>query len=256
VTWLLLTLVAQAVLIPEGTFEMGRSKLTADDKTKMRPHVLLDDRPVHRVKISAFRLDAREVTQGEYAAFVQATRRPAPYHWLSHQPPAGREKISAYNVTWEDARAYCAWKNGRLPTEAEWERAARGGIENQSYPWGDKFEAKRARSGMNEPGAPGQFEPNAFGLYDMAGGMAEWTNDWFDREYYASSPAENPPGPAQGTYKVIRGGAWSDPASRVTVFFRNWVRPVMRQPNIGFRCAYPAEGSNFQGGGAMPLPRK
>ena len=228
------------MLIPAGTFEMGRHKLTSDDQTKMRPQVLLDDRPVHAVRLDAFRLDAHEVTHAQYAGFVRAAKHPAPYHWLGGAVPAGLEKVAVYNVTWEDARAYCAHQGGRLPTEAEWERAARGGKEAQSYPWGDKFDAKLVRAGASTPGEAGQFPPNAFGLYDMAGGMSEWTADWFEREYYARSPAENPPGPAEGLYKVIRGGAWSDAGARVTVFFRNWVRPVMRQPNIGFRCAYEA----------------
>lgn len=238
---LLLTLVAQQVLIPAGSFEMGRHKLTADDKTKMRPQVLLDDRPVHTVQISAFRLDTHEVTHAQYAEFIKATKRAAPYHWSKGEVPAGLAQVAAYNVTWEDARAYCEHRSGRLPTEAEWERAARGGKAAQAYPWGDKFEAKLARAAASMPGEPGKFPPNDFGLYDMAGGMSEWTADWFEREYYAQSPAENPTGPATGLYKVIRGGAWSDSPARVTVFFRNWVRPSMRQPNIGFRCAYAAE---------------
>lgn len=235
---LLFLLLAQQVTIPAGSFEMGRHKLTADDKTTMRPHVLLDDRPVHTVQLNAYRLDAYEVTHAQYAEFVKTTGRAAPYHWLNGAVPKGLAKVAVYNVTWEDARAYCAAQGGRLPTEAEWERAARGDKVGQSYPWGDKFDAKLARANSTQPGEVGQYPPNAFGLYDMAGGMSEWTADWFEREYYAKSPAANPTGPPEGLYKVIRGGAWSDAASRVTVFFRNWVRPTMRQPNIGFRCAY------------------
>jgi len=239
VIWLaLLSLTADTVTIPAGSFEMGRHRLTNDDKTKMRPHILLDDRPVRKVSLNAFRLDAREVTHAEYADFVTATSRPAPYHWLNGKMPVKLAAIPIYNVTWFDARDYCTSKKGRLPTEAEWERAARGGVEGQSYPWGDKFDAKQSLSGRAAPGAGGQFPANGFGLHDMAGGVSEWTADWFEREYYQHAPAENPPGPADGVYKVIRGGAWSDAPARVTVFFRNWVRPTMRQPNIGFRCAY------------------
>jgi formylglycine-generating enzyme required for sulfatase activity len=240
VTWLLLlTLASDPVLIPAGVFEMGRHKLTPDDRTKMRPHILLDDRPVHKVTLKAYRLDSREVSHAEYGAFATSTKRPVPYHWLNGKMPASLANVPIYNVTWFDASEYCAWKGGRLPTEAEWERAARGGREGLSYPWGDKFEAKAVLSGRTAPGVGGQFPPNPFGLYDMAGGMSEWTADWFDRNYYQSSPVEDPQGPAEGIYKVIRGGAWSDPPARVTVFFRNWVRPAMRQPNIGFRCAWP-----------------
>lgn len=229
---------AQQVLIPEGTFTMGRTKVTADDNTKMRPHVLLDDRPPHAVKLKAFKLDAKEVTHEEYAAFVAATKRATPYHWTQGKMPQHLARVPAYNVTWEDARAYCEWKQQRLPTEAEWERAARGGLDSQSYPWGDRADAKTAWYAQGSgPGPVGRYKPNAFGLYDMAGNVSEWTADWFSGGYYKESPAENPKGPETGVYKVIRGGAWSDPASRITVFFRNWVRPTQRQPNIGFRCA-------------------
>ena len=231
------------VLIPAGSFTMGRTKLTDDDQTKMRPRVLLDDRPTHAVALDAFYLDAREVTHKEYAEFVAATGRRAPYHWQDGRVPAGLENIAVYNVSWDDANDYCEFRGGRLPTEAEWERGARGGLDSQSYPSGDKIDAKGARFNVGGgPGEPGKFPPNAFGLFDMAGNMAEWTADWFEHGYYEKSPARNPSGPETGLYKVIRGGAWSDPATRITVFFRNWVRPTQRQPNIGFRCAKTSEG--------------
>ncbi len=226
------------VNIPAGEFSMGRSKLTKDDSTTMRPVVLLDDRPPHKVHIAAFALDATEVTQAAYAKFVAASKRRAPYHWLNGAVPAGEESFPAYNVDWDDASAYCAWTGKRLPTEAEWERAARGGQEGLSYPGGDKLDAKSARYGTQAgPGPVAQFAANPFGLFDMAGSVSEWTADWFEREYYKSSPDRDPKGPESGRYKVIRGGAWSDSAPRCTVFFRNWVRPNHRTPNLGFRCA-------------------
>ena len=118
---------------------------------------------------------------------------------------------------------------------------ARAGKEALSYPWGDKIEAAKARFNVETGPAPvGQFPANDFGLFDMSGNVSEWCSDWFDREYYQSSPARNPKGPETGIYKVIRGGAWSDEAARVTVFFRNWVRPTQTTPNIGFRCASSA----------------
>lgn len=229
---------AQQVLVPAGSFLMGRSKLTKDDQTKMRPQILLDDRPVHKVTLSAFRLDSHEVTHAQYAECVAAGKCPVPYHWQAGKVPAGLEKVAVYNVSWDDAKAYCEFRGNRLPTEAEWERAARGDLESQAYPWGDKFDKAALRSGVETgPGEPGKYPPNAFGLYDMAGNMSEWTADYFDREYYTNSPEQDPKGPAEGQYRVIRGGAWSDPPARVTVFFRNWVRPTQRQPNIGIRCA-------------------
>jgi len=225
------------VRIPAGEFTMGRSKLTADDQTKMRPQVLLDDRPEHRVGLEAYWMDAREVTQRQYAEFAKATARALPYHWRGGVVPAGAEEFPAYNVRWHDAEAYCAWAGKRLPTEAEWERAARGGKDGLDYPGGDQLDAKAARFNVQTgPGPVGKYAPNEFGLYDIAGSVSEWCADWFDRDYYAKSEPRNPKGPSEGAYKVIRGGAWPDGAKRLTVFFRNWVRPTQRTPNIGFRC--------------------
>ena len=226
------------VRIPAGEFTMGRTKLTKDDSTNMRPHVLLDDRPDHKVYLDAFWLDTTEVTQEQYAVFVKVTNRRAPYHWQGGKIPSGQERFPAYNVDWDDAAGYCKWRDSRLPAEAEWERAARGGLEGQDYPWGDKMDAKAARHDTQAgPGPVGVYLANAYGLFDMAGGVSEWTADWFEREYYKRSPARNPKGPETGSYRVIRGGAWSDGPRRITVFFRNWVRPNTRTPNLGFRCA-------------------
>lgn len=222
------------VTIPAGEFTMGRTKLTPDDKTTMRPRVLLDDRPDHKVFLPDFLLDKTEVTHGAYEKFLTATSRKPPHHWSKRPAP----DVPVYNVDWEDANSYCAWAGKRLPTEAEWERAARGGLDAMDFPWGDKADPKLALYNVQTgPGPVAKFPPSAFGLHDMAGSVSEWTADWFEREYYAKSPRENPKGPETGAYRVIRGGAWSDSAPRITVFFRNWVRPNQRTPNLGFRCA-------------------
>ncbi len=229
---------AEMVTIPAGEFTMGRTKLTSDDKTNMRPHVLLDDRPARKVFISSFQLDAAEVTQADYSRFIEAREHPAPWHWQGAKPPEGALAFPVYNVSWDDAHAYCAWAGGRLPTEAEWERAARGGLEGVDFPNGDKLDATMARFNVaSGPGPVRAYSPNAFGLYDMAGGVSEWTADWFAGNFYARGLDKNPQGPSSGEYRVIRGGAWSDSARRVTVFFRNWVRPEQKTPNLGFRCA-------------------
>ncbi len=226
------------VTIPAGSFTMGRTKLTSDDKTNMRPHVLLDDRPAHEVTVSSFKLDSTEVTNAQYEKFVEATHHRIPYHWENGRPPHDASTIPVYNVSWDDADAYCHWAGKRLPTEAEWERAARGGQDGTDYPWGAKANVKQARYNVDSgPGPVASFAPNPFGLYDMAGNVSEWTADWFDGDYYKRGQNQDPKGPASGDYKVIRGGAWSDSAPRTTVFFRNWVRPTQRTPNIGFRCA-------------------
>ena len=217
---------------------MGRSRETADDKTNMRPMVLRDDRPTHKVTIEAFDMDAHEVTQAEYAEFVKKTGHRTPYHWLNGKVPEGKENHPVHNVDWHDANAYCKSKGKRLPTEAEWEYAARGGLDGMDFPSGDKITPADARFNTAEgPGPVGQYKPNAFGLFDMAGSVAEWCNDWFERAYYETSPEKNPKGPETGKYKIIRGGSWADGPRRVTVFFRNWVRPNQTTPNIGFRCA-------------------
>jgi formylglycine-generating enzyme required for sulfatase activity len=226
------------VSIPAGEFTMGRTKLTSDDKTNMRPHVLLDDRPAHKVAVSAFQLDKYEVTNRQYQEFVMAAKHRAPYHWIAGRYNEAAADVPVYNLSWDDAAQYCAWAGKRLPTEAEWERAARGGKEELDYPWGDRADPKWARFNVPAgPGPVGKFPPNDFGLYDMAGNIAEWTADWFDGEYYKKGETQDPKGPATGDYKVIRGGAWSDSGPRITVFFRNWVRPTQRTPNVGFRCA-------------------
>jgi len=226
------------VTIPAGEFTMGRTRETSDDKTNMRPMILRDDRPAHKVFLDGFSIDTHEVTHAQYEAFIKATGHRAPYHWLGGKLPEGKGQLPIYNVDWQDANAYCEWAGKHLPTEAEWEKAARGGLEAQDYPHGDKITLAEARYNMSDgPGPVGKFKPNAFGVLDMAGNISEWVNDWFDRTYYETGPAKNPIGPETGKYKIVRGGAWSDGPRRVTVFFRNWVRPNQTTPNIGFRCA-------------------
>ena len=230
------------VRIPAGEFTMGRTKSTPDDKTQMRPKVVLDDRPVRKVQVSAFSMDAFEVTHEQYAKFAGATKRTVPYHWVSGKGVAGKvppdhATIPVFNVSWQDANDYCKWQNKRLPTEAEWEKAARGGLDDMDYPLGNKLDEKAARySSPNGPSQVGKFPPNSYGLFDMAGNVAEWCSDWFDREHYAKNENVDPQGPPTGLYKIIRGGAWSDAAKGLKVYFRNWVRPEQRTPNIGFRC--------------------
>lgn len=226
------------VLIPAGEFTMGRTFSTSDDETGMRPLILRDDRPAHAVRLHAYWMDSAEVTHSDYAGFIAETGRKAPYHWLGGAMPADLAEHPIYNVAWNDANAYCAWRGKRLPTEAEWERAARGGLDGANFPWGrDKPDRDKARYSTPEGPAPGRgYSANPFGLYDMAGGVSEWCRDWFEREYYPASPSENPQGPAEGMYKIVRGGAWSDGPNRITVFFRNWARPNQQTPNLGFRC--------------------
>ena len=168
---------AGMVAIPAGSFTMGRSFSTSDDETGMRPLVLRDDRPAREVGLGAYWMDSTEVTHAAFAEFVAATGRRAPYHWSDGEMPGHLAKFPVYNVDWDDARSYCEWRGKRLPTEAEWERAARGGLDGESYPWGDaKPDRDKARySTQDGPSAVAQHPPNAFGLYDMAGSIARIT---------------------------------------------------------------------------------
>lgn len=230
------------VRIPAGEFLRGRSHALPDDGLKWVPAIMKDDRPVRRLRLDSFWLDEREVSNEEYAAFVQATGHRAPHHWPKGVLPPEIAKVSVVNVSWEDAAAYAAWAGKRLPTEAEWERACRGNAEGKKYPWGDDAPtASMVRfNTVSGPVAGCGFVKNDFGLCDMAGNVWEWVADWYEKDYYAIAPDSNPRGPESGMYRVLRGGSWADEAKYLTCAYRSWARPKERSPNIGFRCAKDA----------------
>jgi len=256
---------ADMALVPAGDFWMGRSRLWLIDEINWQIRERMDDRPVHRVRLPAFSIEVHEVTNRDYSAFVDATGRAAPYQWGGPTPPPAKSMLPVYNVSWHEAVAYCAWRGRRLPTEAEWEKAARGGAIDRDYPWGNDYEEEAAIPGAAPPSAGeatltatprpsrvkkahsgsasgpqpvGSFEPNGFGLYDMSGNVWEWVSDWYGLYYYGVSPIENPQGPADGLYKVIRGGSWADTEPRLgAVYFRNFASPDEQSPTIGLRCA-------------------
>jgi formylglycine-generating enzyme required for sulfatase activity len=227
------------VLVPAGEFLRGRSHPLPDDALKWFPALLRDDRPVRKVWVDAFHLDEHEVTNSEYAAFVRERRHRPPYNWADGRVPAGKEDFPVVDVSWVDADACCRWVGKRLPTEAEWERACRGYADGKVYPWGDdQPTAQLARfNALDGPCAVGRFKPSYFGLYDLAGNVWEWCADWYEREYYERAPDRNPAGPAEGSYRVLRGGSWADEPKYLTCAYRSWARPAERSPNIGFRCA-------------------
>ena len=237
-------------LLPAGEFWMGRFRMTLMDELGWREHDRRDDRPVHLVHLDAYYMDSHEVTNADYARFVAVTGHRKPYHWVPEHPE-GRERFPVYNVGWDDADAFCRWAGKRLPTEAEWERAARGGMDKKLFPWGDEFQpqapgaentpVRMAHTGFpNGPTEVGSYPPNAFGLYDMVGNVWEWVGDWYLRNYYSLGARRNPPGPDTGVYRVFRGGGWSDPDDRIlAVHYRNYTDPSTRTPTIGFRCAKP-----------------
>lgn len=248
------TAVTGMVLVPAGEFLRGRSHPLPDDGLKWVPTVVKDDRPVQRIYVDAYWLDQHEVTNRQYQAFVKATRHRPPYNWSAAVMPAAMADLPVVDVDWHDATAYAQWTGKRLPTEAEWERAARGELEGKTYPWGDEAPVKQDTEkdgqklisravfdGLNGPAKVCSRAATGFGLCDMAGNVWEWTADWYERTYYEKAPARNPTGPsevAEATrYRVLRGGSWADEAKYLTCAHRSWARPAERSPNIGFRCA-------------------
>lgn len=228
--------------VPEGTFEMGRAHALPDDGLKWFPHLLRDDRPVRTVTVREFEIDTHEVTNRQYAEFVAGNESiDPPHYWPDGQPPTGRGDDPVANVTWDEAVAYCRWQGMRLPTEAEWEKACRGGSRAHKYPWGDADpdETRAHFDSVRGPTGVCSYEPNGYGLCDMAGNVWEWTADLYGRHYYRDGPTDNPTGPADGAYRVLRGGSWSDVPKFLTCAHRSFARPQERSPNIGFRCVKP-----------------
>lgn len=245
-------------LIPEGEYWMGRTHFFLVDAIGWYERDRQDDTPAHRVDLSAFYIDKYEVTNEDYARFANETKRARPWHWPGGKVARGEERIPVYNVNWDDADAFCKRAGKRLPSEAEWEKAARGGLDRQKFSWGDVelgmagYEAadtgiasktgKQAHSNYPFGPAPvGSYPPNGYGVYDTAGNLWEWVADWYSRNYYSVSPIRNPAGPAEGAYKVIRGGGWSDDDERNLMnHFRSYTVPDQRMSTIGFRCAKPS----------------
>lgn len=223
-------------LIPSGEFWMGRTHTTSVEQAIILERDRRDDFPAHKVYVDAYYMDKYEVTNEEYARFAEAASAAKPWYWPGGKVAKGEERQPIHDVSWKEADSYCRWTGKRLPTEAEWERAARGGLDRMRYPWGDEGGRGRAHTGSSTgPTAVGSFAPNAYGLHDMAGNVWEWTNDWYDRDYYPVTPERNPQGVSTGRYKVIRGGGWTDGTTLNS--FRNYADPEMRTSIIGFRCA-------------------
>jgi formylglycine-generating enzyme required for sulfatase activity len=220
---------APAMLVPAGAFTMG------DD----------EESPLREVFVDAFYLDKYEVTTSRYAKFLQATGSVrAPDYWEDVGQDRGGD-LPVIGVDWHDADSYCRWAGKRLPTDAEWEKAARG-TDGRTYPWGnDQPTTARAHFGQPMIGpykdglaAVGRHEAgkSPYGVHDLAGNASEWVADWFT-EVFASSDVRNPKGPDNGPGRVIRGSGWHDPPSRLTSTKRYHASPDTRSDDIGFRCA-------------------
>ncbi|MFN3681425.1 MAG: formylglycine-generating enzyme family protein, partial [Nitrospira sp.] len=238
---------AQMVLVPAGSFPMGVPLGERDGGE--------DEYPRHEVFVDAFFIDVFEVTNGRYFEFVKSTGHRVPLHpkdqtrslWRGDTITDSLADRPVINVDWYDAAAYCAWAGKRLPTEAEWEMAAKGPSDRR-YPWGNvEPTAKHLNYNQRWIGEKtlmpvGSYEAgkSPYGVYDMAGNVWEWVNDWYDPQYYAKSPSKNPRGPVTGTKKVIRGAGWQNETPTVRVFTRLGVDPSMRNESTGFRCAMDA----------------
>jgi formylglycine-generating enzyme required for sulfatase activity len=178
-------------------------------------------------------MDIHEVTVEQYVVFLRETGHEKPAFW---QPELDRPDDPVVGVTWADASAYAAWKGKRLPTEAEWEYAARGGAIGQQYPWGDDPDTQKANFSSSGIAPVKRFQPNGYGLYDMIGNVWEWCSDWYSDSYYETSPRGNPKGPFTGTHKILRGGTWYSSEEQVRITNRHSALPDIRSFHIGFRC--------------------
>jgi len=247
------------VLIPAGEFQMGSNESS-------------DEKPIHTVYLDAFYIDKYEVTNAQYRKFVKATghKEPEGYGYVNGSWQNGFKPWSDPNfkgddqpvvcVKWEDAKVYADWVGKRLPTEAEWEKAARGGVTGKKYVWGDEWPPSKNAGNFADISAKkvftnwstidgyddgyaytapvGSFKPNGYGLYDMAGNVWEWCSDWYDSNYYVTSSKSNPAGPSSGSTRVLRGGSWYyyfDFYLRVA--YRLYYAPAGINSSVGFRCA-------------------
>ena len=247
------------VLIPAGHFQMGSNDADAQN----------DEQPVHIVHLDAFYMDEYEVTNAQFKAFVDANPhwqkdniedrfRDAAWgvylaHWTGTDYPAGKADHPVGHVSWYAAMAYAEWAGKRLPTEAEWEYAARGGLAGKKYPWGDKITVADAnhRELVGDTTPVGQYPANGYGLYDMAGNVWEWCLDAYDFDFYVvSRDSRNPISGARtiqwildnftsiptNSSRVLRGGSWSNVAQFLRVASRTWAAPTGAYGSFGFRC--------------------
>jgi serine/threonine-protein kinase len=229
------------VQIPAGKFQMG-----CDQAHNPGYYCLTNELPLHTVELKAYRIDKYEVTNSQYAVCVAKGGCTDPLISINayYNKPA-YSNYPVVGVDWKQANAYCAWAGKRLPSEAEWEKAARGSADTRMYPWGDRVpDCTLANFGTckKEIAAVGSYPAGVSpsGTMDMAGNVWEWVNDWYREDYYTDSPASNPTGPTTGTRRVLRGGSWDFDQGPLRVAYRDSSPEFNRYHNIGFRCAASA----------------
>jgi formylglycine-generating enzyme required for sulfatase activity len=230
------------VYVPAGTFTMG-----SDDSD---PDATEDEKPQHTVYLDAFWIDRTEVTNAQYRRCVDdgACRSPSKTSSDTHDSYYGASKFDDYPVIWvdwEQANAYCTWAGKRLPTEAEWEKAARG-TDRRIYPWGEGIDCNHANYGgcAGDTAQVASYPQGAspYGVLDMAGNVWEWVADWYAEDYYANSPDRNPQGPGSGERRVLRGGSWLGDERVVRAALRSSGGPSLARGDLGFRCARSGSG--------------
>jgi len=236
------------VPVPAGEFRMGSTEADIAAAMQLCPQCpeesFVRETPAHGVVLDAFFIDRHEATTAEYGEFLKVTKRPEPEHWQEGSQ-AKHAKKPVIGITWEDGSEYCQWRGKRLPTEAEWEKAARG-IDGRRYPWGNErphvswanFDKCCIWTGYGLLTPVGSLEKGVspYGAHDMAGNVREWVQDWYDERYYATSPPKNPTGPPGGTEKVVRGGAWLHLPPGVRTTAREKRDPAARSTSVGMRC--------------------
>lgn len=228
------------ILVPGGSFTLGDRRGGAIEQ------------PERTITLAPFWIDVYETTFAHYHAFVSATghRKPRLAGYLAVDSSGLPLLMNPFNpvvgVSWDDANAYCLWKGKRLPSEAEWERVAKG-ASRRDWPWGNDPVPSNANlvgsdDGFKYTSPVGTFrnDQSPEGVFDLAGNAMEWTSDWFDERYYAMMPGINPPGPPNGKERVIRGASWNDSLTRAKTPTRFKMRPDYRDVTIGFRCAKSA----------------
>ena len=227
------------VYIPSGQFLMGSLETEAGAGK--------EEKPQHPVYLSVYWIDQTEVTNAMYLRCVREGVCRPPKETRSNTRPAyfdepGFGNYPVIYVSWQDADTYCRWAGRRLPSEAEWEKAARG-TDGRTYPWGEDPPGPGMANFNNQVGdtrAVGSYPAGAspYGALDMAGNVAEWVADWYDPDYYPVSPASNPTGPESGEFRVLRGGSWFNMARAMRAAFRLSNYPELQSDTLGFRCAH------------------